>query len=345
MKKLSLYITLVIVSLVLGACSDEYEPWSNPQAYSQESSITIPGMKASAVATQDLSTVGDEVPLFTLTAATLPEGYTLRNARIELHPDMLDGAPPTTISTTIDGKASTAEVQAMIEKYYGKRVEARNFLAYVYVNAVKGSQAALIEAGAVDLTIIPKKPTFASEYLYMSGDANSWQHSDILYSSDLDGKYLGYMYLTQNGFKFSTQPNWGGTNYGKDFSTDAGADNITMTEPNGFYKVEVNLVTRSYKLTPITKIGIIGDATGGWTNDIDMTYNSASHSWSVQHVTLVNGEMKFRANGEWNISWGGTDLNHLTSTNGANLKVEAGTYTIKLTPSYDGNTKAELIAE
>ncbi len=179
----------------------------------------------------------------------------------------------------------------------------------------------------------------------MSGDANSWQHSDILYSSDLDGKYLGYMYLTQNGFKFSTQPNWGGTNYGKDFSTDAGADNITMTEPNGFYKVEVNLVTRSYKLTPITKISIIGDATGGWTNDIDMTYNSASHSWSVQHVTLVNGEMKFRANGEWNISWGGTDLNHLTSTNGANLKVEAGTYTIKLTPSYDGNTKAELIAE
>lgn len=253
MKKLSLYITLVIVSLVLGACSDEYEPWSNPQAYSQESSITIPGMKASAVATQDLSTVGDEVPLFTLTAATLPEGYTLRNARIELHPAMLDGAPPTTISTTIDGKASTAEVQAMIEKYYGKRVEARNFLAYVYVNAVKGSQAALIEAGAVDLTIIPKKPTFASEYLYMSGDANSWQHSDILYSSDLDGKYLGYMYLTQNGFKFSTQPNWGGTNYGKDFSTDAGADNITMTEPNGFYKVEVDLVARSYKLTPITK--------------------------------------------------------------------------------------------
>ena len=90
MKKLSLYITLVIVSLVLGACSDEYEPWSNPQAYSQESSITIPGMKANAVATQDLSTVGDEVPLFTLTAATLPEGYTLRNARIELHPAMLD---------------------------------------------------------------------------------------------------------------------------------------------------------------------------------------------------------------------------------------------------------------
>lgn len=345
MKKLSLYITLVIVSLVLGACSDEYEPWSNPQAYSQESSITIPGIKASAVATQDLSTVGDEVPLFTLSAAELPEGYTLGNVRVQLFPADVNPPVSTTLDATVDGKANTAEVQAVIEKYYGKRVEPRKFVAVVYLNAVKGGQAARIEAGAVDLTIIPKKPTFAFEYLYMSGDANSWQHSDILYSSDLDGKYLGYMYLTQNGFKFSTQPNWGGTNYGKGFSTDANADNITMTEPNGFYKVEVDLVARSYKLTPITKIGIIGDATGSWTNDIDMAYNSASHSWSVQHVTLVNGEMKFRANGEWNISWGGTDLNHLTSTNGANLKVQAGTYTIKLTPSYDGNTKAELIAE
>ena len=39
MKKLSLYITLVIVSLVLGACSDEYEPWGDPQAYPEEGAI------------------------------------------------------------------------------------------------------------------------------------------------------------------------------------------------------------------------------------------------------------------------------------------------------------------
>ena len=294
MKKLSLYITLALVSLVFGACSDEYEPWGNPQAYPEEGAVTIPGMKANAVATQDLGTAGEQVSLFTLTAATLPEGYTLQNARMELRPVMLDGATPTTISTTIDGKASTAEVQAMIEKYYGKRVEARNFSAHVYVNAVKGSQAALIDAGTIAVTVIPKKPAL-TEYLYMAGDANSWNHS--------------------------------------------------MTEPDGFYKVEVNLLTLSYTLTPITRIGIIGDATGSWDNDIAMTYDPTAHGWSVQHVTLVNGEMKFRANSEWKISWGGTDLDHLTSNNGANIKVTAGKYTIKLKPSYDGNTKAELIKE
>ena len=73
MKKLSLYITLALVSLVFGACSDEYEPWGNPQAYPEEGAVTIPGMKANAVATQDLGTAGEQVSLFTLTAATLPE--------------------------------------------------------------------------------------------------------------------------------------------------------------------------------------------------------------------------------------------------------------------------------
>lgn len=344
MKKLSLYITLALVSLVFGACSDEYEPWGNPQAYPEEGAVTIPGMKANAVATQDLGTAGEQVSLFTLTAATLPEGYTLRNARMELRPVMLDGATPTTISTTIDGKASTAEVQAMIEKYYGKRVEARNFSAHVYVNAVKGSQAALIDAGTIAVTVIPKAPAL-TEYLYMAGDANSWNHSDILHSPAFDGKYLGYMYLTQNGFKFCTQPNWDGTNYGKDFSTASDAANITMTEPDGFYKVEVNLLTLSYTLTPITSIGIIGEAAGGWDKDIVMTYDAASHTWIAKSVTLKDGEIKFRANGAWDISWGGTDLKKLTSNNGANIRVNAGTYTIKLKPSYDGNTQAELTKE
>lgn len=344
MKKLSLYITLALVSLVFGACSDEYEPWGDPQAYPEEGAITIPGIKANAVATQDLANAGEQVSLFTLTAATLPEGYTLRNARMELRPVMLDGATPTTISTTIDGKASTAEVQAMIEKYYGKRVEARNFSAHVYVNAVKGSQAALIDAGTIAVTVIPKAPAL-TEYLYMAGDANSWNHSDILHSPAFDGKYLGYMYLTQNGFKFCTQPNWDGTNYGKDFSTDSGAANIMMTEANGFYKVEVDLQALSYKLTPITSIGIIGDAAGGWDKDIVMTYDAASHTWIAKSVTLKDGEIKFRANGAWDISWGGTDLKKLTSNNGANIRVNAGTYTIKLKPSYDGNTQAELTKE
>lgn len=99
MKKLSLYITLALVSLFLGACSDEYQPWSEPQANQQEDAITFPGLKALEVAPQDLATVGEQVPLFTLTSAQLPEGFELQNARVELLAYDLnnDGITPTTI--------------------------------------------------------------------------------------------------------------------------------------------------------------------------------------------------------------------------------------------------------
>ena len=119
-----------------------------------------------------------------------------------------------------------------------------------------------------------------------------------------------------------------------------------MTEADGFYKVEVDLGALSYKLTPIKTIGIIGDATvNGWNGDIAMTYDNATRAWTAQHIVLKAGSIKFRANAAWDISWGGTDLNKLTTQNGANINVTAGTYTVKLTPSYDGNTKVELIAE
>ena len=167
MKKLSLYITLALVSLVFGACSDEYEPWGDPQAYPEEGAITIPGIKANAVATQDLANAGEQVSLFTLSTAELPEGYTLQNARIKLYPKDINTAMSTTINTTLDGKANTAEVQAMVEKYYGKRSEACNFVALVYINAVKNGQAALIEAGEVAVTIIPKAPAFTSIWQVM----------------------------------------------------------------------------------------------------------------------------------------------------------------------------------
>ncbi len=42
--------------------------------------------------------------------------------------------------------------------------------------------------------------------------------------------FTGYMYLNQNGFKFCTQQNWDGTNYGADFNTAGDAANITITE-------------------------------------------------------------------------------------------------------------------
>ena len=157
------------------------------------------------------------------------------------------------------------------------------------------------------------------------------------------------MYLNQNGFKFCTQPEWKGTNYGADFNTAPDAANITITEPAGYYQVDVDLSEKTYTLTPITSIGIIGSASpNGWESDVDMTYvpynkdtKEVNGYWEVKNITLSAGEIKFRANDDWAISWGG-ELDNLTTKNGGNITVEAGTYDIKLYAWAEGFAKCVM---
>ena len=173
--------------------------------------------------------------------------------------------------------------------------------------------------------------------LYMAGDANGWNHSDVLNSED-GVKFTGYMYLNQNGFKFSTQPNWDGTNYGAGFDTAPDAGNFVITEEEaGFYQVDVDLSAKTYTKTPFT-IGIIGNATPkGWDGDTNMTYNPEERCWELKDVTLTDGEMKFRHTNDWNLSWGG-ELDNLTTQNGPNIVVAAGTYDIKLVVNWAERT-------
>ena len=177
--------------------------------------------------------------------------------------------------------------------------------------------------------------------LYMAGDANGWKQIDVLNSND-GVNFTGYMYLNQNGFKFSTQPNWDGTNYGADFDTAPDAGNIVITEEAGFYQVDVDLSKKTYTLTPFT-IGIIGNATPtGWDGDTNMTYNPEERCWELKNVTLTDGEMKFRHTNDWNLSWGG-ELDNLTTQNGPNIAVAAGTYDIKLVVNWaEGTAKCEM---
>ena len=176
--------------------------------------------------------------------------------------------------------------------------------------------------------------------LYMAGDANGWNQIDILNSDD-GVHFTGYMYLNQNGFKFCTQPNWDGTNYGGAFFGQE-SDNIMMTQEAGFYQVDVDLSAKTYTLTPFT-IGIIGSATPkGWDGDTDMTYNPEERCWELKNVELTDGEMKFRHTNDWSLSWGG-ELDNLTTQNGPNIAVAAGTYDIKLKVNWaEGTAKCEM---
>ena len=176
--------------------------------------------------------------------------------------------------------------------------------------------------------------------LYMKGDANGWDGYDYLAGDGVH--FTGFMYLNQNGFKFTTAPDWSGTGYGANFDTAPDAANIVITEPAGYYQVDVDLFAKTYTLTPITSIGIIGSAApNGWDSDVDLTYNIKERCWEVKDIKLKAGEIKFRANDGWDISWGGK-LDKLTTKNGGNITVEAGTYDIKLYAWAEGYAKCVM---
>ena len=208
-----------------------------------------------------------------------------------------------------------------------------------------GAPQTMVIAGAgtwiVTLDMNNLTYTVGKPVLYMAGDANGWNQIDYLSSED-GVHFTGYMYLNQNGFKFCTQKDWKGTNYGGAFFGES-EDNIMMTQEAGFYQVDVDLSAKTYTLSPFN-IGIIGNATpSGWASDTDMTYNPTERCWEIKGVELSDGEMKFRANDDWALSWGG-ELDNLTTQNGPNIAVAAGTYDIKLYIDWEGNTaKCEFI--
>ena len=197
----------------------------------------------------------------------------------------------------------------------------------------------------VTLDMINCTYTISKPILYMAGDANGWAQIDYLASVD-GSSFTGFMYLNQNGFKFCSEPNWDGTNYGATFFSKEG-DNIIMTEEAGYYKVDVDLSAKTYTLTPINHIGIVGSASpNGWDTDEEMTYvpyNTETKEpgyWEVKNITLTSGVIKFRADGDWAINWGGTP--DALTQGGADMNVEEGTYDIKLYAWANGYAKCVM---
>lgn len=191
--------------------------------------------------------------------------------------------------------------------------------------------------------------SFAKPVLYMAGDANGWSHIDYL--SGEDGvNYTGFMYLNQNGFKFCSQQNWDGTNYGGAFFGQE-SDNIIMDETEGYYKVDVDLSTKKYTLTEIKSIGIIGSAApNGWDSDVDLTYvpynkeTKEGGYWEAKDLKLKAGECKFRANDAWDMQWGFDGEKFVFSNNAPQKQFvpEEGTYDIKLYAWANGYAKCEF---
>lgn len=181
-------------------------------------------------------------------------------------------------------------------------------------------------------------PTAEYDYVYIAGTADGWSGNGGKLASVKDANdYYGFINATGE-FKIqktqgSWATNWGGSNG----NLVAGGANI---QANGFVYVNANLNNMTYSVTDITSIGLIGDAVNpDWSTEAPLTYNAETNTWEG-NVTLTAGSIKFRANNDWNINFGGA-LDNLVLL-GDNITVEAGTYKVVLTLVCPGEYTATL---
>ena len=201
---------------------------------------------------------------------------------------------------------------------------------------------------AIDLVRLP----FPSEAFLVGGSTPAgWTPAASLpFESTGEGFFEIFAPLDPagGGFKFLQVQDYAG-DWGSESGTRAvsddqvtgvliqeGEDNVNV-ETDGFYRINLNFVEKSYAVTP-SNWGVIGNATPtGWDSDTDLTYDTG-FEWTIT-VDLVAGEMKFRENDAWDVNFGDDGGDGSLEKGSANIAIaEAGNYTITLDLAPEGYT-------
>lgn len=166
------------------------------------------------------------------------------------------------------------------------------------------------------------------------GDATpgGWDgQTPLAYEADLN-VLKGAFAMTVGEFKFRANDSWS-YNYGSD-EADGNlrfdGSNIPV-EAEGDYAITLDLSAPHAYTYSANRWGIIGNATpGGWDADTFMSWDTEAEVFTVT-ADLVAGEIKFRANADWDVNFGG-DWPAL-NPDGANIVIDdAGNYTLTLNP-------------
>lgn len=341
MKKIAIY-SLMIAGISFASCDEVEEMTGKPQVNPEIPSYDISQLQVS-------SPVGDQIDLPALNAAAskgvavvdianpgnLPEGYHISAVYVLSATE--DFAEPYSINVVFPqesttGYVTTSQIEDAYEALLGLKSDPAQFYGRTELFATN-DKSSVIRLGGDDVyyatasfTLTPD-PAFV---LYTPGDGNGWDGASSMQLPSTDGKnYSGLAYLT-GSFKFTTAPNWDGTNYGAgdaegELSTDGGAGNLSVTAP-GLYWVSVNTSDLTYSMTNIATLGVIGSL-NNWNGDVEMTHDDTWTVWTADVDFPGDGEWKIRANNDWAISFG-TSVDNMTF-NGSNLPDPGvGTYTV-----------------
>ena len=246
-----------------------------------------------------------------------------------------EGNVPEKQTVYVRCKAATAGAQTIfsnvvsldVNPYYIELADAPIEIWYLVGNEI-GSKSWDNSAGAVGAGgLIPMYPIMGNEY-----DARTGQ-GEI--------EYVGYFHADQ-GFKLIKVPGswdeqWGQGSDGY-VKNDGGSSDFKLAA-DGYYRIRLNtgtdeLVIEPYEGVPgvYEMIGMPG-AYQDW-NPAENLMNGMStsvenHDWYLLNVTYGDTELKFAANGAWDVNWGDTNFPYGIGTGGGpNIPVKAGTYNV-----------------
>lgn len=135
-------------------------------------------------------------------------------------------------------------------------------------------------------------------------------------------KLEGYVYMSKaaNEWKFATQANWDGPNYGDGGTGKLDANGGNFKSGPGYYKINADAAAMTYTAVA-TVWGVIGSASPlDWNDETPLTYNPTTATWQgVMHLKAA--EIKFRANHSWDYNYGSSSKDANLNAGGDNIPV------------------------
>jgi hypothetical protein len=175
----------------------------------------------------------------------------------------------------------------------------------------------------VGVSIIPMYPVYDADGSVIPGEI----------------QYVGYFPADQ-GFKLIQVPGdwtaqWGQGDAGY-VKNDGGSSDIKLSA-DGYYRILLNTATDELTIEPYegtvgvyTMIGMPGNYQGWDTGANPMNAMSTvveNHDWFLKNVTYEETTLKFAADNDWAVNWGGKGFPNVQGTqDGPDIAVAAGTY-------------------
>lgn len=219
-----------------------------------------------------------------------------------------------------------------------------------YISATIGSDFEKFYSAPVTVKMTVTTAERSYPRIWVIGDYCGWDFGKAQGLFSFSGDEVNYEAIVDfgekaaNGFKFSGMAKWDDTcNWGLDGDAaapeaeaasiqliSAGSSGNIQVYSKRFYRFAFDRSSLTIKnLLSFNSLGLIGDATpGAWDVDTEMNFDTEKQRFWVD-VELTDGELKFRADGDWAINFGGEDGK--LSQGGENIKALAGKYRVYAT--------------